>query len=139
MLPRAHRNMKVVVKKLPGKGCIVDVSNRQSSLLILFLVFQIYQNVSQSEFHFISVFSSVTFTSHAMPLFLFSKLLFFFSIRSIHFMFICNCYHIIFLYNQIMPSDTVLQLKHKVSNLMGIEVSQQKLLYNGKALAGKTC
>ncbi|XP_031829755.1 ubiquitin-like protein 4A [Nomia melanderi] len=35
----------------------------------------------------------------------------------------------------IMPSDTVLQLKHKVSNLMGIEVSQQKLLYNGKALA----
>lgn len=35
----------------------------------------------------------------------------------------------------IMPSDTVLQLKHKLSDLLGIEVPQQKLLLTGKTLA----
>lgn len=36
-----------------------------------------------------------------------------------------------------MPSETVLQLKHKVSDLLGIDVPQQKLLLTGKTLAGK--
>ncbi|KOC64370.1 Ubiquitin-like protein 4A [Habropoda laboriosa] len=35
----------------------------------------------------------------------------------------------------IMPSDTVLQLKHKVSDLLGIDVPQQTLLLTGKTLA----
>ncbi|XP_029051923.1 ubiquitin-like protein 4A [Osmia lignaria lignaria] len=35
----------------------------------------------------------------------------------------------------IMPSDTVLQLKHKVSDLLGIDVPQQRLLLTGKTLA----
>ncbi|XP_053994718.1 ubiquitin-like protein 4A-A [Hylaeus anthracinus] len=35
----------------------------------------------------------------------------------------------------ITPSDTVLQLKHKVSDLLGINVPQQKLLLAGKTLA----
>lgn len=35
----------------------------------------------------------------------------------------------------IMPWDTVLQLKHKLSDLLGIEVPQQKLLLTGKTLA----
>ncbi|XP_076683862.1 ubiquitin-like protein 4A [Andrena cerasifolii] len=34
-----------------------------------------------------------------------------------------------------MPSETVLQLKHKVSDLLGIDVPQQKLLLTGKTLA----
>ena len=34
-----------------------------------------------------------------------------------------------------VPSETVLQLKHKVSDLLGIDVSQQKLLLTGKTLA----
>ncbi|XP_015607936.1 ubiquitin-like protein 4A [Cephus cinctus] len=36
---------------------------------------------------------------------------------------------------EIMPSETVLELKHKVSSLLGIDVPQQKLLLTGKALA----
>ncbi|XP_076235791.1 ubiquitin-like protein 4A [Calliopsis andreniformis] len=35
----------------------------------------------------------------------------------------------------IMPSDTVLQLKHKVSDLLGVDVPQQKLILTGKTLA----
>ncbi|XP_076180259.1 ubiquitin-like protein 4A [Ptiloglossa arizonensis] len=35
----------------------------------------------------------------------------------------------------IMPSETVLQLKQKVSALMGIDVPQQRLLLTGKTLA----
>ncbi|XP_043261040.1 ubiquitin-like protein 4A [Colletes gigas] len=35
----------------------------------------------------------------------------------------------------IMPSETVLQLKHKVSDLFGIDVPHQKLLLTGKTLA----
>ncbi|XP_076632375.1 ubiquitin-like protein 4A [Colletes latitarsis] len=35
----------------------------------------------------------------------------------------------------IMPSDTVLQLKHKVSDLFGIDVPHQILLLTGKTLA----
>lgn len=35
----------------------------------------------------------------------------------------------------ILPTDTVLQLKHKVSDLLGIDVPQQRLLLTGKALA----
>ncbi|XP_033327371.1 ubiquitin-like protein 4A [Megalopta genalis] len=35
----------------------------------------------------------------------------------------------------IMPSDTVLQLKQKISDLLDIEVPQQKLLHTGKTLA----
>ncbi|XP_078041579.1 ubiquitin-like protein 4A [Augochlora pura] len=35
----------------------------------------------------------------------------------------------------IMPSDTVLQLKQKISDLLHIEVPQQKLLHTGKTLA----
>ncbi|CAD1474103.1 unnamed protein product, partial [Heterotrigona itama] len=37
----------------------------------------------------------------------------------------------------ITPSDTVLQLKHKVSDLLGIDVPQQRLLLTGKTLAVK--
>lgn len=35
----------------------------------------------------------------------------------------------------ITPSDTVLQLKHKVSDLLGIDVPHQRLLLTGKTLA----
>lgn len=35
----------------------------------------------------------------------------------------------------IMPTETVLELKHKISDLLGIEVPQQKLLHTGKTLA----
>lgn len=35
----------------------------------------------------------------------------------------------------ILPTDTVLQLKHKVSDLLGIDVPQQRLLLTGKTLA----
>ncbi|XP_012235624.1 ubiquitin-like protein 4A [Linepithema humile] len=35
----------------------------------------------------------------------------------------------------ILPSETVLELKHKVSDLLGIDVPQQKLLLTGKTLA----
>lgn len=34
----------------------------------------------------------------------------------------------------ILPSETVLELKHKVSALLGIDVPQQKLLLTGKTL-----
>ncbi|XP_034950889.1 ubiquitin-like protein 4A [Chelonus insularis] len=36
---------------------------------------------------------------------------------------------------EISPSETVLELKNKVSELLGVEVSQQKLLLTGKTLA----
>ncbi|KAF7385200.1 ubiquitin-like protein 4A [Vespula maculifrons] len=35
----------------------------------------------------------------------------------------------------IMPTETVLQLKHKLSDLLGIDVPQQRLLLTGKTLA----
>ncbi|XP_011684779.1 PREDICTED: ubiquitin-like protein 4A [Wasmannia auropunctata] len=35
----------------------------------------------------------------------------------------------------ILPSETVLELKHKVSDLLGIDVPQQRLLLTGKTLA----
>ncbi|XP_066602629.1 ubiquitin-like protein 4A [Prorops nasuta] len=35
----------------------------------------------------------------------------------------------------ILPTETVLELKHKVSDLLGIDVPQQRLLLTGKALA----
>lgn len=34
-----------------------------------------------------------------------------------------------------LPSETVLELKHKVSDLMGIDVPHQKLIHTGKALS----
>ncbi|KAG5307885.1 UBL4A protein, partial [Acromyrmex insinuator] len=36
---------------------------------------------------------------------------------------------------KILPSETVLELKHKVSDLLGIDVPQQRLLLTGKTLA----
>ncbi|XP_008557076.1 ubiquitin-like protein 4A [Microplitis demolitor] len=36
---------------------------------------------------------------------------------------------------EISPSETVLELKNKVSELLGVDVPQQKLLLTGKALA----
>lgn len=35
----------------------------------------------------------------------------------------------------ILPTETVLQLKHKVRDLLGISVPQQRLLFTGKTLA----
>lgn len=37
-----------------------------------------------------------------------------------------------------LPTQTVLELKHKVSQSLGIEVPQQKILLTGKTLAGES-
>lgn len=37
---------------------------------------------------------------------------------------------------QISPTDTVYDLKSKTKELLGIDISQQKLILLGKALAG---
>lgn len=114
--------MKVIVKKLQGKECVVDVSSPSSPMRIPSPPLRFPTGTSRNGF--ISLThrgASRTFFRPRLP--------------TLEFLLIpLNKWPFC---RQMMPSETVLQLKHKVSDLLGIDVPQQKLLLTGKTLAGK--